>query len=134
MNSIWSTIQHIFGYSRVSTSKQNSKDSVSLTVQNQSIGNFALKHNVKIEKQIEEIGSAYNGKQSKLVSLLNEIPEFSCVLVYSYDRFSRNVKQALEWIDEYQKRNIYIISCNEQLDYRTSSGRFTFSQLITTYE
>ena len=141
MNYIFKAFQNIFGYSRVSTKGQDDKNSTSLQAQTLKIQTFAQNNKLDLKNVSFEIGSAFttcgkNGKsrQPVLSTLINTIPKNSIIIVTSYDRFSRNLKIALERIDQCLLRNIIIYSIDENIDYRTSSGRFTFSQLISNYE
>lgn len=53
----------------------------------------------------------------------------SSVIVYSFSRFARSVKQLLEALELFESKQISFISISEQLDTRTSTGKFVFTIL-----
>lgn len=51
------------------------------------------------------------------------------VIVYSFSRFARSVRQLLEALELFETKGISFISISEQLDTRTSTGKFVFTIL-----
>lgn len=55
--------------------------------------------------------------------------EFSAVIVYSFSRFARSVTHLLRALQDFEKHDVSFISISENLDTRTSTGRFVFTIL-----
>lgn len=55
--------------------------------------------------------------------------EISAVIVYSFSRFARSVTHLLHALQKFEKDGVSFISISENLDTRTSTGRFVFTIL-----
>src|SRR5690606_5899425 len=55
--------------------------------------------------------------------------EVSSVIVYSFSRFARSVTHLLEGLKKFDEWEVSFISISENLDTRTSTGRFVFTIL-----
>jgi DNA invertase Pin-like site-specific DNA recombinase len=55
--------------------------------------------------------------------------EVSSVIVYSFSRFARSVTHLLRALQLFEERGVSLISISENLDTRTSTGRFVFTIL-----
>jgi len=53
----------------------------------------------------------------------------SSVIVYSFSRFARSVTHLLEGLNKFEAHAVSFISISENLDTRTSTGRFVFTIL-----
>jgi DNA invertase Pin-like site-specific DNA recombinase len=53
----------------------------------------------------------------------------SSVIVYSFSRFARSVTHLLEGLQKFDTQDVSFISISENLDTRTSTGRFVFTIL-----
>lgn len=58
-----------------------------------------------------------------------EAGEISAVVVYSFSRFARSVKHLLEALELFERHQVAFISVSENLDTRSSTGRFVFTIL-----
>ena len=58
-----------------------------------------------------------------------ESNEVSAVIVYSFSRFARSVTHLLQALKVFEEQNVSFISISENLDTRTSTGRFVFTIL-----
>lgn len=64
----------------------------------------------------------------RLISAI-ESGEVSSVVVYSFSRFARSVTHLLQALQKFDKYEVSFISISENLDTRTSTGRFVFTIL-----
>ena len=118
-------------YIRVSTEDQ-AKEGYSLEVQREYLESFAEREGLEIFKAYQDDGiSGYTTKRPALQELLKDAKhkEFDLVLVYKIDRFSRNLKDMLNLVDELSKRGVGFRSATEPFDSTTSSGKLMFQQL-----
>ena len=58
-----------------------------------------------------------------------ESGQVSSVIVYSFSRFARSVTHLLEGLQKFDQSGVSFISVSENLDTRTSTGRFVFTIL-----
>ena len=89
-------------YIRVSTEEQ-AREGYSLEVQREYLESFAKREGYEIFKIYSDDGvSAYSTRRPALQQLLADAKEkrFELVLVHKIDRFSRNLKDLLNLVDE----------------------------------
>src|SRR6185437_4074606 len=55
--------------------------------------------------------------------------EIASVIVYSFSRFARSVTHLLQALQKFEQSGVSFISISENLDTRTSTGRFVFTIL-----
>ena len=107
----------IYGYARVSTADQNldrQKDALQ-------------KHGIDIlfcEKM-----SGTKKSRPELDKMLSEIKEGDTIVVESLSRLGRSVKNLAELMEEFNARNIRLISLKETVDTTSSTGRLLFTIL-----
>ncbi|MBI2812229.1 MAG: recombinase family protein, partial [Candidatus Melainabacteria bacterium] len=58
-----------------------------------------------------------------------EANQISAVIVYSFSRFARSVSHLLEGLQNFDQHGVSFISVSENLDTRTTTGRFVFTIL-----
>lgn len=58
-----------------------------------------------------------------------ECGEVSSVIVYSFSRFARSVTHLLQGLQIFEQHNVSFVSISENLDTRSSTGRFVFTIL-----
>lgn len=102
------TQSNVVLYLRVSTSGQCADG------QNQLLLEFCIKKGIRVQMTYEDVGSA------RVIDNTNTIPAFSsmitcvkentCILVWSVDRFGRNVKFVENALDRLHKKNCYVYS------------------------
>lgn len=112
-------------YCRVSTKNQ------SLEAQEFSCKDYCQNNNYNILKIIHEVGSAY--KNIKLYKLENIIKN-NCnkiLLIYSIDRFSRNLTKCDELLQLINKNKIILKSVKEEIDLSTPLGRHNFRNYVS---
>lgn len=99
-------------YTRVSTSSQAD---YSLTFQYQLCLNYINENGILLSESFSEIGSAYNGNQKILNSLLTN--NSNCNLyIWNISRFSRNISKGVEMIGLAKKNKINIHFIEDNLD------------------
>jgi site-specific DNA recombinase len=118
-------------YTRVSTEDQ-AKEGYSLEVQREYLESFAKRENYEVFKVYCDDGiSAYSTRREALQQLLKDAKDkkFDLVLVYKIDRFSRNLKDLLNLVDELSACGVAFKSATEPFDTSTSAGKLMFQQL-----
>jgi len=118
-------------YTRVSTEDQ-AREGTSLEVQREYLLDYAHKNNFKVYKVYCDDGvSGYILNRPELIRLLNDSKKkrFDAVLVHKIDRFSRNLRNLLNLVDELEKSGVSVNSVTELYDTSTSAGKMMFQQL-----
>lgn len=118
-------------YLRVSTEDQ-AKEGYSLEVQREYLEAFALREGFEIFKVYSDDGiSGYSIRRPALQELLKDAKDkkFDLALVYKIDRFSRNLKDLLNLVDELLSCGVGFKSATEPFDSTTSAGKLMFQQL-----
>ena len=118
-------------YVRVSTEDQ-AKEGYSLEVQREYLESFAKREGLEIFKVYQDDGiSGYSIERPALKELLKDAKgkKFDLVLVYKIDRFSRNLKDLLNLVDELFSCGVGFKSATEPFDTTTSAGKLMFQQL-----
>ena len=118
-------------YLRVST-EDRVKEGYSLEVQREYLESFAKREGLEIFKIYKDDGiSGYSAERPALKNLLKAAKEkkFDLVLVYKIDRFSRNLKDLLNLVDELSSSGVGFKSATEPFDTTTSTGKLMFQQL-----
>lgn len=115
------------GYIRISTKDQSV---YSLPGQRSEIGNYCNKNDIQLLDVFEENGQSaknfdrINWQQLEHYIKLNH-KEIDYLIVYKYDRFSRNLTEALAMIDKLEKKyKIIILSILENIGVHPKSPMF----------
>ena len=118
-------------YLRVSTENQ-AKEGYSLEVQREYLESFAKREGAEAFKIYQDDGiSGYSAERPALKELLKDSKKkrFDLVLVYKIDRFSRNLKDLLNLVDELSSYGVGFKSATEPFDTTTSAGKLMLQQL-----
>ncbi|HPY99770.1 MAG TPA: recombinase family protein, partial [bacterium] len=118
-------------YIRVSTEEQ-AKEGYSLTTQREHLENYAKREGHDIFRVYSDDGiSGYSERRPALQALLQDakLRRFDLVIVYKIDRFSRNLKDLLNLVDELSNSSVGFKSATEPFDTTTSAGKLMFQQL-----
>ena len=118
-------------YLRVSTEDQ-AKEGYSLQVQREVLEAFAKKEGFEVYKVYSDDGiSGYTSDRPALNALLADAKsgKFGLVLVSKLDRFSRNLRDLLNLVDELCSYGAGFKSAGEPFDTTTSAGKLMFQQL-----
>lgn len=107
-------------YFRTSTGKQD------LTLQKQECIDYCKRQEYSIYTTYED--EAKSGKNLNRVAFKQMLQDafkghFQAVIVYSFSRLSRNLRDLLNTLHELDEKKIRVISLKEQLDTETPSGR-----------
>lgn len=116
---------NIIIYCRVSTKMQ------SIEAQEFSCKEYCKNNNYNIINIIHEIGSAYkNIKLPKLENIIQNNFNIT-LLIYSIDRFSRNLNKCNELLTLIEKNNIILKSVKEDINLLTPIGRHNFRNHVS---
>lgn len=111
-------------YLRVSTTDQK------LDSQRDDLRKFAQSKNYTLFKEYADTGfsgSRHSRPQLDLLMADARRHKFNVVLVWSFSRFSRTLKQLVLSLEEFQDLGISFISYSEAVDTSTPSGRVLFA-------
>jgi len=111
-------------YLRLSSNNQAkiSNTYLSFGKQYQECLNYVQNNNLIIKDSIQEVVSAYNIKNRKLDSILEDYDNIN-IIFYNISRFSRNVIRGLEYINYAISKNIVFHFVQEKL--RTDNKEFS---------
>ena len=118
-------------YIRVSTEEQV-REGFSLTVQREYLEDYAKREGYEVFKIYSDDGiSGYSERRPALQELLQDakLRRFELVIVYKIDRFSRNLKDLLNLVDDLSNSGVGFKSATEPFDSTTSAGKLMFQQL-----
>ncbi|MDD5354092.1 MAG: recombinase family protein [bacterium] len=118
-------------YTRVSTEDQ-AKEGYSLEVQREYLESFCQREGYEIYKVYSDDGiSGYSAERPALKEMFAgaKAKRFELILVYKIDRFSRNLKDLLNLVDELCTYGVGFKSASEPFDTTTSAGKLMFQQL-----
>ena len=103
-------------YTRVSTTYQNQKDNVTLTVQKEACLNYAKRSGLTvIEEPVEEVGSGRGvASRHKLTYLIEKIESGEALIVYSISRLARNTVECINLYKLLRLRGCKILSATEE--------------------
>lgn len=121
-----------YGYCRVSTSKQET----SIDAQAAKIRQYCELHELGEVEIVCETESAKTMKRPALRGLLKHMKRGDTLVIYKLDRLSRSVRDILDILDHFQKKNINLASVTEFIDTRSAVGRFIVGQyaLLAEFE
>jgi len=118
-------------YTRVSTEEQV-REGTSLDVQREYLEKYTKREGYEIYKVYSDEGiSGYSDKRPALQELLKDakLRRFDLAIAYKIDRFSRNLKDLLNLVDELSSSGVGFKSATEPFDSTTSAGKLMFQQL-----
>ncbi len=116
-------------YIRVSGEDQ-AKEGYSLDAQKKQLEEYAEFKKWWVYKVYEDAG--ISGKSIKGRKAFQEMlkdakdGKFSAILIYKFDRAFRNVKEALNTLDELKEIGVDFVSISEEIDTTTAMGKFFF--------
>lgn len=117
------------GYIRVSTDKQADKG-VSLEAQEAKLRAMAAVQDIEIDEFIVDGGeSAKSLSRPGMERLLAMVDrgEVSTVIIAKLDRLTRSVKDLATLLEQFQKRNVGLVSVSESLDTKSAAGRLVLN-------
>lgn len=118
-------------YYRTSTTRQD------LSVQKEKCRELAKNRGFEIVKEYEDFGfSGKNRTRPNFNLMLSDVfhGEIDAILIYSFSRISRNLRDLLNILYELQERKISLISIKEQIDSTTAAGRAMLSMTGMFYQ
>ena len=118
-------------YGRVSHDEQ-SKYGFSIANQIDRLREYAEKNNlVIVDQYIDEGFSAGSKKRPELQRMLGDLHRFELIIFTKLDRFTRNVLDANEMVNEFNRRGISIKAVDEDIDTSTADGMFDFNLKVS---
>lgn len=109
-------------YARVSTKEQSPE------MQLMDLREYAKNRNFDVVNEYVDIDSGGNSNRKNYKKLWDDVKKkkTDIVLVWRFDRFSRNSKEMVEALDEFNHLGIDFISYMENIDTASPTGRFLF--------
>ena len=109
-------------YIRVSTVEQNEERQVkALEVKN-------------IDKYYIEKASAKDTNRPKLNEMLDYIRQGDTVYIQDFSRLARNVKDLLKIVEQFQEKQVNLVSLKENIDLNSAVGKLQLTMLGAIYE
>lgn len=106
----------LFGYGRVSTREQNEQRQMDALVE------YGIEpRNIFVDKV-----SGARSDRPALDDMLSRLREGDTVVVLSFDRLARSLKQLLELSELFDKEGVNFVSLHEQIDTGTPQGKLFF--------
>jgi len=118
-------------YIRVSTEEQ-AKEGFSLEAQEETLARYCELHNYTVvDKYIDDGKSGKNIDRPAMQELIKHSTQgkFDIVLVWKLSRLSRNLKDILQLIEDFEKYNISLLSLSEQFDSKVPSGNLMLQMI-----
>lgn len=119
-------------YARVSTEEQ-AKEGFSITAQIDEIRKYCERNDIEIVSEyVDEgkSGKSISGRPQMRKLLTNAGQnKFDVLVIYKIDRLARKLKDVLEINDTLERKNVRLISLNEQVDTTNPFGRASFQIL-----
>ena len=119
-------------YARVSSEEQ-SKYGFSVQNQIDRLKKYAEENNLAIvDIYVDEGFSAGSKKRPELQRMLNDLHRFDLIIFTKLDRFTRNVLDANEMVNEFQRVGVSIKAIDEDdVDTSTADGMFMFNLKVS---
>lgn len=118
-------------YGRVSHDEQ-SKYGFSIGNQIDRLKEYAEKNNlVIVDSYIDEGYSAGTKKRPELQRMLGDLHRFELIIFTKLDRFTRNVLDANQMVNEFNRLGISIKAIDEDIDTSTADGMFDFNLKVS---
>lgn len=111
-------------YCRVSTQGQE------LDAQIAACQDYCIRNGYYIVEIITEKGSAFTGNQPNLTKILTTKKNIN-LLVYSIDRFSRNIQSCDTFITLIERNNINLKCVKENINLSTALGKHNFRHVVS---
>lgn len=105
------------GYIRVSTEEQSADDKYGIETQKRAISSYASENDYDIvEWMVDTISGAKDGRPEldRILYKPDELPEHEAVIVFKNDRIARDTKLYFYYLYVLEKRNVKLISTQEQ--------------------
>ena len=113
------------------------KSKNSVNVQLEQVENYCNQNNLKLDKVFVDKGisgtKSDRTKYQEVVELINS-GQVDTLIVLSLSRLSRSVKETCKVVEILKKTNTNLISLKENIDMKTSMGKFFINVMSSIYE
>lgn len=82
-----------------------------------------------IEKWFTEKISAKDTKRPQLQAMLEYAREGDTIYIWDFSRLARNTKDLLDLIEQFQAKGINLVSCKENMDMSTPTGKLLLTMV-----
>jgi DNA invertase Pin-like site-specific DNA recombinase len=110
----------IVGYVRVSTTEQN------LDLQHDALGKFG------VEKTFKDVASGAKEHRPGLDKCLGFLRKGDTIVIWKLDRLGRSIKQLIELMQLFEKREIEFVSIQDKFDTSNATGKL-FYHIIAAF-
>jgi len=117
-------------YCRLSSEKQNDYKDIPLEVQEKRCQTYCDNNNIEVNDVIYDIGSGRNMTKRNVYKILLDNYGNNNVIVNDVSRFSRNICQGIDLLNELEKKNINFISVGDNCGYRTEYDKYQIRNLL----
>lgn len=109
-------------YTRVSTKNQNPE------MQLHDLKEYANKRNFDVLYEYVDFDSGMNSKRENLKKMLDNARKrlIDVIIVWRFDRLSRNTSEMIRFLDEFNHLGIDFISYTENIDTASPDGRYAY--------
>lgn len=113
-------------WTRVSTERQE-ENNCSLETQKKICMEYAERHGIRIKREFggtHESAKTQGEKYKEMISAVIDDPEINIILVYSFDRFSRDVEEDIMTKAYLKSKGVYVISATQPSAPDSTVGTF----------
>ena len=123
-----------FGLVRVSS--ENQENNTSLNNQRQSIKKYCKYHDIQLVEVVEEVYSGYKNDRDSIQYLKDKVESGECdsIIIYRVDRIMRSFSEGVVFIKFLMDNDVSIISVSEELNTKSTSGKFYINLLLSLSE
>lgn len=123
-------------YIRVSTARE---EMISPELQQRDVDAYLLRMTattrrpwraVVVEQDLDKTGRSFARAGIQKLMAMMRTGEISTILTYRYDRFGRNLRQALNHLAEVEQLGGQVVSVSEPIDSTTAIGKYMVSQTL----
>jgi len=102
-------VDNVYLYARVSSERQRHNNSLRRQILYGRQLAETLEATELIREEIREVSSAYKVQPPLLADLITRALPNSLIIIYRYDRFSRNPDYGFPWLDQLTQNNIGVV-------------------------
>lgn len=106
------------------------------TVDQNTARQYEMMKNLDIEKYFEDKSSGKDTNRKGFKELIEFVRDGDIVFIESFSRLARSTKDLLEIVENFNKKNVNLVSLKENLDSNTATGKLMITMIaaIATFE